>query len=108
MAKRGRRPAGRPAGRAEAIPGQADRLKRLREAFGYPTAIGFAAYLGISNSVYGSYENGVPISWPNALKMIRKIPGLTLDWLYLGKPDGLPLELARRLGLFEPPGNGRT
>lgn len=26
--------------------------------------------------------------------------GLTLDWIYLGNPGGLPLEVARRLGLL--------
>jgi hypothetical protein len=35
--------------------------------------------------------------------LCEKVPGLTSDWLYFGKPDGLPVELARRLGEFGGP-----
>ena len=40
--------------------------------------------------------------------IVRKIPGVTLDWLYFEKPDGLPLDVARRLGVLESPGKRKT
>jgi hypothetical protein len=40
-----------------------------------------------------------------ALRIVRKFPGVTLDWLFLGRPEGLTVEMARVLS--EPSkGNG--
>lgn len=90
--------------------GQADRLKRLREALGYDTALGFAKMLGVVPQRWYNFENGLPLSKEIAFQLVRTVPGLTLDWLFFGKPDGLPLELARRLGEVPrlPPGNLTT
>ncbi|MCD0415715.1 hypothetical protein LOC51_00675 [Rubrivivax sp. JA1024] len=85
--------------------GQADRLKLLRRTLGYETAISFAAFLGLGYTTYHPFEKGQPLSREAAFRLVRKIPGLTLDWLYFGKPDGLPLEFARKLGVF---GNRNT
>lgn len=106
MAKKGR-PATKPE-RVEEIPGQADRLRRLRAAYHYETAAAFAAMLGIPITTYNSFENGAPLSRSAAFKIVQKLPGVTLDWLYFGKPDGLPLDIFRRLGLLEPPGKRRS
>jgi len=75
-----------------------DRLKRLRVAMGYESQGAFAALLGLSAPRWNNVENGLPMSRDIAFRLVQKCPGLTLDWLYFGKPDGLPLELARRLG----------
>jgi hypothetical protein len=32
-----------------------------------------------------------------ALRIVRKFPGVTLDWLFLGSPEGLTVEMARVL-----------
>lgn len=85
--------------------GQSERLKRLRRALRYDTANAFAAFLEIPYTTYHPFEKGQPLSRDAAFRLVRKIPGLTLDWLYFGKPDGLPLEFARMLGVF---GNGNT
>jgi hypothetical protein len=106
MAKKGR-PATKPK-RVEEIPGQAERLKRLREAFGYPTTTAFAAFLDIPITTFSSFENGAALSRQAAFKIAQKLPGVTLDWLYFNKADGLPLYVARRLGLLDPPGKGRS
>lgn len=87
---------------------QARRLKRLREAFDYDTVVGFAAFLGISANRWYNFENGKPLGREIAFLLVQRLPGLTLDWLYFGRPDGLPLELARRLGVFDLPGNRNT
>jgi hypothetical protein len=64
----------------------------------YESPGAFAAFLGYSAQRWGNVENGHPLSRDIAFKLVQMCPGLTLDWLYFGKPDGLPLELARRLG----------
>ena len=84
----------------------AQRVRRLREAMGYDSPGSFAALLGYSPQRWGNVENGVPLSRDVAFKLVQIVPGLTLDWLYFGKPDGLPMELARRLGEL-PPGPGK-
>jgi transcriptional regulator with XRE-family HTH domain len=90
------------------IDDQARRLRTLREAHGYPTSNGFAGFLGIGANRYNNFENGVPLSREVVFLLVQSIPGLTSDWLYFGKPDGLPVELARRLGELGPPGKRNT
>jgi hypothetical protein len=93
---------------SEVVPGQSERLRRLRTAFGYPTSTGFAAFLDISVQRWNAFENGAPLSREVAFLLVRKISGLSLDWLYFGKSEALPLELARRLGELGPPGKRTT
>ncbi len=88
----------------EEVPGQVERLKRLRKAFGFETATAFAAFLEIGYVRYNAFERGSPLSREVAFRLVRKISGLSLDWLYFGKTEALPLELARRLGELAPPG----
>lgn len=76
----------------------AQRLKRLRAILRYPTANAFAAFLKVSPQRWNNFENGTPLSREVAFRLVQSVPGLTLDWLYFGKPDGLPLSLARELG----------
>jgi hypothetical protein len=40
-----------------------------------------------------------------AFLLLRRVSGLSLDWLYLGRTDGLSMRLGRKLGEFteEPP-----
>lgn len=86
----------------------ARRVRRLREALGYESPGAFAALLDYSAQRWGNVENGLPLSRDVAFKLVQTVPGLTLDWLYFGKPDGLPLELARRLGELPPERGKRT
>lgn len=44
-----------------------------------------------------NYENGVPLSRNAAIMLVRKVPGLTTDWLFLGREEGLSVDLRRRL-----------
>lgn len=102
MAKRGR-PAKKRA--HEEIPGQSARLRRLREAYGHPTAASFAAFLGIPVTTYNSFENGAPLSRQAIFKIVGKIPGVTSDWLWFDNAQTMPYEVLRRLGLL---GNEKT
>jgi hypothetical protein len=106
VAKKGR-PAAKPE-RVEEIPGQADRLRRLWTAYDFPTAAAFARFLDIPLTTYNSFENGAPISRRVVFRICERMPGITSDWLYFGKSDGLPFEVLRRLGLLDPPGKRRT
>jgi transcriptional regulator with XRE-family HTH domain len=73
------------------------RLRLLRAAISENNASKFAARIGVSSSRWANYEGDHPVPLAIAQKIIEAVPGLTLDWIYLGKPDGLPLALARRL-----------
>ena len=106
MGKKGR-PTTKPQ-RIEEIAGQADRLKALRAAYSYPTTAAFARFLDLPVTTYNSFENGAALSRPAAFRICQRIPGMTLDYLYFGKPDGLPLDVARRLGLLGPPGKATS
>jgi hypothetical protein len=92
-------------GRDETV---ARRLRLLREAMGYDSQGAFAALLGLSPPRWNNVENGLPMSRDIAFRLVKTVPGLTLDWLYFGKPDGLPLDLARRLGEVAPGPGKRT
>jgi transcriptional regulator with XRE-family HTH domain len=92
----------------DADAGQGARLKRLRETLGYPTGAGFARFLGVETTRWNNFENGKPLSREIVFLLVRTVPGLTSDWLYFGRSNGLPLELARRLGELEPPGKRTT
>lgn len=107
MAKKDGGPATKPE-QKEVIPGQANRLIRLRKAYGYETSTAFALFLDIPLTTYSGFERGSPLSRQAAFKIVRKISGITLDWLYFDKPDGLPLDVARRLGVLDSPGKRKT
>ena len=75
-----------------------NRLRQLRQARGHLHANSFARYLNIPASRWNNLERGFPLSKEVALLLVRKVPGLSLDWLYLGKTDGLSVRLGRALG----------
>ncbi len=87
----------------------AQRLRILREHLGCDTSAAMAGKLGISPQRWNNFEGGLPLSKEIAFKLVRLIPGLTTDWLWFGKADGLPVHLARDLeGLPEPARKGST
>lgn len=78
---------------------QGDRLLRLRQVMGIPSQTGMAVALGIKLTRWNNIERGrQPISMDIAIRIRRRFPGVTLDWLLFGDPSGLSLELAKRLG----------
>ena len=82
--------------------GTSDRLKIVRALLGFGTQQEMADWLGIEFNRWNNMERGSPLSHEVAVMLCQKIPGMTLDWLHFGKADGMPLELARRIG--EAPG----
>lgn len=79
------------------------RLKRLRLALGFDQAKDFAEYVGINEQAWNHFERGrrFPLP-PDAIKVAVKT-GATLDWIYRGLPDRLPLDLARKIEAIPEP-----
>lgn len=65
------------------------RLVTLREALGY-NQLAFCALVGISQPAMSNYEKGFRRPDLDAAINIQLKTGVTLDWIYLGKRDGLP------------------
>jgi hypothetical protein len=82
------------------------RLRHMRRALGYRHANMFAAYLGVPPTRWNNLENGFPLSKEISFLLLRKVSGLSLDWLYFGRTDGLSERLGQRLGEF--PEDGPT
>ena len=79
---------------------ESKRARRLREAMGFNGRGGqqaFANFLGVDRGRWSNVECGAPLSKDMALRIVRKFPGVTLDWLFLGRPEGLTVEMARML-----------
>jgi DNA-binding XRE family transcriptional regulator len=61
----------------------------------------FAAWLGITYQRWNNVENGGPLSRDLAMVLCRKIPTVTLEWLYRGRYQGMHSEFAQRLSEAE-------
>ena len=57
----------------------------------------FAAKLGLEYRRWNNYECGHNLSRDVAMLLVTTIHGLTLDWIYLGREDGLSRSLHRDL-----------
>jgi transcriptional regulator with XRE-family HTH domain len=79
--------------------GPSERLLRLRTAMA-GSQVEFCSRFGFKVPQWSNYENGRPIGKAAALKLVTKIHGLTLDWIYLGNSSGLTMEMAKRLGVL--------
>jgi hypothetical protein len=75
----------------------AQRLSRLREVVSGENQTAFATRIGIEVKRWNNFERGLPLSKEVAFLLVKKVPGLTLDWLWLGIESGLPLKLQREL-----------
>jgi transcriptional regulator with XRE-family HTH domain len=75
----------------------ASRLRVTREALGIKKQKEFAERAGISPNTYNQWEKGRV--YPDLQYMIRLRDeyGISLDWIYLGDPSGLPYQIARLL-----------
>jgi transcriptional regulator with XRE-family HTH domain len=75
------------------------RLQLARRAFKFGDNQGkFARGAGISPTAYNQWETGE--NYPGvaaAIKLCERYPGLTLDWIYRGKMEGLPTDLSNAL-----------
>lgn len=74
----------------------AERLKRAREALGLSKK-DFAERAGLSEQVYGPFENARRDLSLIAAKKLRKTHGLPLEFLYFGKIEDLPTRISMAL-----------
>jgi hypothetical protein len=93
--------------RADTMPGNAPaevaaRLRDLWRALEYPTSAAFAAAIGASPTRWNNIENSGALSREIAFKIVQKFPGVTTDYLWFGRMDGMPLQRVRQLEM--PPG----
>ena len=74
----------------------AQRLKRTREAMGLKPAA-WCRLVDIEPAAWANYESGLRrISIDQALKVCRAT-GVSLDWIYRGLMQGMPVDLATKL-----------
>ena len=64
--------------------------------------VAFARLINVEPKRWNNVERGAPVSKDMAFLLVRKFAGLTTDWIFFGKEDGLPMriqaELADALG----------
>ena len=73
------------------------RLELIREAIGMQDQADFARHCGAQPNAYNQWTKGrARISLEFALRIARAT-GATLDYIYLGKTDGLPMKFMRIL-----------
>jgi len=78
----------------------ARRLRMLRHMISgseQGSQLRFANRVGIEYRRWNNFERGHPLPRDMAVHLIRAIPGITLDWLYLGRDDSLTVKLQREL-----------
>ena len=73
------------------------RVRTVRLVQGYENFTEFAAAIGVGRSRLANIEGGHKLTIDVAIALVKAVPGLTLDWLYFGKLDGLTVDLARRI-----------
>jgi hypothetical protein len=79
-----------------------ERLRTLRLVVSGDNQTLFARELGIAANRWNQMERGkVPLSKEVALIIVRKFPDFTLDWLFLGRADGLTVKRQRELAAIE-------
>ncbi|MET4277764.1 MULTISPECIES: hypothetical protein [unclassified Bradyrhizobium] len=79
----------------------AERLKLVRKAVA-GTQTAFCKRIRIEVQRWNNFERGMPLSKSVGILLVKKIPGLTLDCLFLVKAEGLPLQLRDELESAKP------
>ncbi|WP_316196313.1 MULTISPECIES: helix-turn-helix transcriptional regulator [unclassified Bradyrhizobium] len=75
----------------------AGRLRLLRKVVSGENQTAFAARIGIEPKRWNNFERGSPLSKEVAILLVQKFPDITLDWLFLGRSDGLTVKRQREL-----------
>ncbi|MCU1293062.1 MAG: family transcriptional regulator [Bryobacterales bacterium] len=82
-------------GRADSNEAIAERLRLLRTVVSGESQTAFSAWIDIEPKRWNNFERGMPLSKEVALLLVRKIPDITLDWLFLGNENGLSVRRQR-------------
>jgi hypothetical protein len=73
-------------------------LQEIFEGIGRGASARMAKRLGIVLQRWCNILRGSPLSIRLAQRIVLTFPGVSLDWLYLGRPEGLSCEMAEKLG----------
>jgi len=79
----------------------AQRLLLLQEMFEGTrrgASVRMAQRLGITFHRWYNVLRGSPLSIAIAQRIVLNFPGVSLDWLYLGRPEGLSCQISEKLG----------
>jgi hypothetical protein len=79
----------------------AHRLRLLQEMFegtGRGASLRMAERLEITSTCWSNVLTASPLSIRLAQRIVLTFPGVSLDWLYLGRPEGLSCQIAEKLG----------
>jgi transcriptional regulator with XRE-family HTH domain len=79
------------------LPAIASRLRRTREALGFKKQKDFAERAGIMPPTYNQWEKAKVYPDLQFAIRLRDEYNISLDWIYLGEPSGLPYHIARLL-----------
>jgi transcriptional regulator with XRE-family HTH domain len=74
-----------------------ERLALLREAVSGENQLLFAERIGIPAKTWNHYERGNAMPRDAAFKLCEEFNGLTLDWIFYGRVEGLSKEFSERL-----------
>jgi hypothetical protein len=73
-------------------------LQEMLEGTGRGASVRMAQSLGITPHHWYNVLRGSSLGIALAQRIVRTFPGVSLDWLYLGRPEGLSCEIAEKLG----------
>jgi hypothetical protein len=72
-------------------------LQGMFEGTGRGASGRMAERLGITRQLWSGVLRGSPLSIALAQRIVLKFPEVTLDWLYLGRPDGLSCQIVEKI-----------
>lgn len=76
----------------------ARRLMILQEAaMPSSTQTAFALKVGIEVKRWNNFLRGMPLPREPATILVKAFPGITFEWLWFGKLDGVPMRLQQEL-----------
>ena len=67
-----------------------------------------ADYFGFSYSRWSNYLEGFSLPIDAGIRIVKAVPGLALGFVYLGRSDGMPLDMCIKFGLAERHGTGSS
>jgi hypothetical protein len=73
-------------------------LQEVLEGAGRGASARMANRLGITLHRWYNVLRASPLSIGLAHRIVLTFPGVSLDWLYLGRPEGLSCQIAKKLG----------
>lgn len=74
------------------------RMRQIRAAYGQDKSQEeFALSLNLTDSAWSNFETGRRPGLDTALKLVRRFPHLTLEWIYRGDPRGMAVDVFDRL-----------